>query len=143
MTSTLKVVGETIRLKTKGNGQVLDITQDVGDCLRRTEVEDGIATVFVVGSTAGITTIEYEPGLVHDIAVALERVAPRSGHYEHHERWGDDNGHSHIRASLIGPSITVPFKKKKLLLGTWQQIVLLDFDTRARVREVIVQVIGT
>jgi secondary thiamine-phosphate synthase enzyme len=96
----------------------------------------------VSGSTAGLTTIEYEPGLVQDLPAAFERIAPRSARYRHHERWGDDNGHSHVRASLLGPSLVVPVEGGRLLLGTWQQIVLVDFDTRARRRDVVVQLWG-
>jgi secondary thiamine-phosphate synthase enzyme len=99
-------------------------------------------TVFVVGSTAGLTTIEYEPGLVHDIKKAFERIAPESGHYQHHEKWGDDNGHSHVRATLLGPGLTIPVVSGKLPLGTWQQVILVDFDTRPRNREIVVQITG-
>jgi secondary thiamine-phosphate synthase enzyme len=102
-----------------------------------------MATFFVVGSTAAITTTEYEPGLVnHDIKAAFEKIAPANGRYEHEETWHDDNGHSHVRASLLGPSLTVPIVDGKLTLGTWQQIVLIDFDTRPRNRQVICQIIG-
>ena len=110
--------------------------------LKRSGVDSGIVTLFVIGSTAGLTTIEYEPGLVHDIKEALERVAPANGHYQHHERWGDDNGHSHVRASLVGPSLTVPFTHGAPCLGTWQQIIFMDFDTRSRDREIVCQILG-
>ena len=105
-------------------------------------IRAGIATVFVVGSTAGITTIEFEPGAVHDLNGVFEALAPRSGQYLHHLRWGDDNGSSHVRAALLGPSITVPFTDGELLLGTWQQIALLEFDTRPRRRELVIQIVG-
>ncbi len=98
--------------------------------------------MFVVGSTAGITTIEFEPGAVHDLNAVFEEVAPRAAAYRHHLRWGDDNGSSHVRAAMLGPSITVPFKNGELLLGTWQQIALFEFDTRPRRRELVVQIIG-
>jgi len=143
MVAGAKVISKTIQVETKGHSDVIDVTSDVEKVLERAGLVDGIVSLFVVGSTAGITTIEYEPGLVHDIKVALDKVAPENGHYEHHERWGDDNGHSHIRASLMGPSLTIPFSNKKLLVGTWQQIVLIDFDTRPRTREVIAQIIGS
>jgi secondary thiamine-phosphate synthase enzyme len=109
----------------------------------KSEAADGVAIVFVTGSTAGITTIEFEPGLVRDIKEAFERIAPAGAEYKHHERWGDDNGHSHIRASILGPSLSVPFQEKKLCLGAWQQIVLVDFDTQGRAREIAVQVVGS
>ena len=141
----MKVVGvrtEKLRIRTRGSTDVVDITKDVQSALARTGLRAGTVTVFVTGSTAGVTTIEHEPGLVMDIREALDRFAPADASYHHHERSGDDNGHSHIRASLVGPSLTVPFGEGRLMLGTWQQIVLLDFDTRARDRELVVQVLG-
>ncbi|MHC4194279.1 MAG: secondary thiamine-phosphate synthase enzyme YjbQ, partial [Planctomycetota bacterium] len=106
-------------------------------------IRDGTVTVFNVGSTAGITTTEYEPGLVkYDIEAAFEKIAPRGGRYEHEETWHDDNGHSHVRATLLGPSLSVPVVSKELTLGTWQQIILVDFDTRGRTRTVVCQIIG-
>ena len=105
-------------------------------------MKSGILTVFVPGATAGVTTIEYEPGLVHDLKEAFEKIAPRRGEYMHNARWGDGNGFSHVRASFLGPALTVPFGDKGLTLGTWQQIVLVDFDNRPRTREVIFQFIG-
>ena len=102
----------------------------------------GVATVFVVGSTAGITTIEFESGVVHDVDRALEQLAPRDGTYRHHLRWGDDNGSSHVRAALIGPSVDIPFVDRRLMLGTWQQIVLLELDTQPRRRQVVIQLVG-
>lgn len=133
---------DRINIQSNGHTDVLDITSELAQVVARSGVKDGVATAFVIGSTAGLTTIEFEPGLVHDISVALERLAPKDGHYEHHERWGDDNGHSHIRATMMGPSLAIPFVGKKLTLGTWQQVVLIDFDTRPRKREVVVQIIG-
>jgi secondary thiamine-phosphate synthase enzyme len=129
-------------VSTRGRTDVVDITGPVGEAVRRSGLMSGTVTVFVTGSTAGVTTIEFEPGLVHDIREAFERIAPESAEYRHHERWGDDNGHSHVRASILGPSLAVPFNEGKLLLGTWQQIILVDFDTRPRDRELILQILG-
>ncbi len=128
----------TFRVETRGHSDVIDITDEVARAVRGT----GVATVFVPGSTAGITTVEHEPGLVRDLREAFERLAPESARYHHQETAGDDNGSAHVRASLVGPSLAVPFADGRLLLGTWQQIVLVDFDTRPRRREIIVQVIG-
>jgi secondary thiamine-phosphate synthase enzyme len=120
----------------------MDLTTEVAKAVADSEIVSGIATVFVTGSTAGITTIEFEPGLVHDISTAFERLFPRDLHYRHHERWGDDNGHSHVRASMLGPSLTVPFRDGRLTLGTWQQIILVDFDTSPRTRNYVIQILG-
>ncbi len=128
--------------QTRGPGDARDITGEVAAAIERAGLGAGLATVFVTGSTAGVTTIEYEPGVVADLDTALERVAPRSGDYRHHLRWGDDNGSSHVRAGLVGPSLTVPFRGGQLVLGTWQQIVLLEFDTRPRTRHYVIQLIG-
>jgi secondary thiamine-phosphate synthase enzyme len=127
---------------TRGNGEVLDVTGEVAQAVRGSGIANGIATVFVTGSTAALTTLEFEPGLVHDLNAAFERLYPREMEYRHHERWGDDNGHSHVRASMLGPSLVVPVSGGELALGTWQQIVLVDFDTRPRAREFLVQVMG-
>lgn len=130
-------------VQTQGDTQVLNLTDEVSRCVTRTPVRCGIATVFVVGSTAGITTTEFEPGLVdHDLKAVFEKIAPENGAYAHEQTWNDDNGHAHVRASLLGPSITVPIVDGRLVLGTWQQIVLIDFDTRPRTRTIIVQIIG-
>ena len=132
-----------INIETRGNNQVLNITEQVARYVGSGGITSGTATVFVIGSTGGITTTEFEPGLVtRDLEVAFEKIAPEHGTYLHEETWHDDNGHSHVRASLLGPSLTVPFVDHALLLGTWQQIILIDFDTRARSRKIIVQVIG-
>jgi secondary thiamine-phosphate synthase enzyme len=137
------VVTKKIQVSTKGNGQILDITQQVGHAVAESGILAGTATLFVIGSTAGITTTEYEPGLVnHDIKAAFEKIAPENARYEHEETWHDDNGHSHVRASLLGPSLTVPVVEGKLTLGRWQQIVLIDFDTDNRSRQVVCQIIG-
>ncbi len=126
----------TFRVETRGRTDIVDITARVAEAVRGT----GTAVVFVGGSTAGITTVEFEPGLVRDLKEAWERVAPEGKDYHHHATWGDDNGSAHVRAALLGPSLSVPFVEGRLLLGTWQQIVLVDFDTRARSREIVVQV---
>jgi secondary thiamine-phosphate synthase enzyme len=134
---------EELQVRTRGNNQVINITDEVTWAVGNSGVRDGVVTVFNVGSTAGVTTTEFEPGLAnHDIEAAFEKIAPANGRYEHEETWHDDNGHSHVRASLLGPSLTVPFSNGKLLLGTWQQIILVDFDTRSRTRTVICQIIG-
>jgi len=129
-------------ISTKGQGDARDITEKVASAVSESQMRSGVATVFVVGSTAGITTIEFEPGAISDLNGVFERLAPRDGEYRHHLRWGDDNGSSHVRAALLGPSITVPFTDGALTLGTWQQIMLLEFDTRPRRREIVVQVLG-
>jgi len=138
----MKVVSERISLKTKGEVDMVDITAEVMGVVENRQIENGVATVFVPGSTAAVTTIEYEPGLLADFPSMLEKVAPRDVVYEHEKRWHDGNGHSHVRASLIGPSLAVPIKDGKLTLGTWQQLVLVELDTRSRSRELIVQIIG-
>ena len=130
------------RVNTSGQGDAHDITDRVRRAIVESGVRSGIATVFVIGSTASITTIEFEPGAVADLNRLFDRLAPRGADYQHHLRWGDDNGSSHVRAALLGPSVTVPFTDLALELGTWQQIMLLEFDTRAREREVVVQIIG-
>jgi len=129
-------------LETKGRDQVIDLTGEVSKFIVDTKISDGIVTVFVPGSTASVTTIEYEPGLIKDIKELGERIAPSGKRYAHDDTWGDGNGYSHIRASTIGPSLSVPVEKGKMTLGTWQQIVLIDHDVRPRTREVVVQVIG-
>jgi len=132
----------TFDLNTGGECDVVDITGYVEEKLMESEIESGIVTVFVPGSTAGITTIEYESGAISDFRAAIQRLAPVDIHYSHDARWGDGNGFSHVRAALLGPSLSVPFNSKRLLLGTWQQIVFVDFDNRPRNRKVIVQVAG-
>jgi secondary thiamine-phosphate synthase enzyme len=129
-------------VSTTGQGDIHDITPGVAAAVTESRLAAGIVTVFVVGSTAGITTLEYEAGVVTDLGRALEVLAPRHGEYDHHLRWHDDNGSSHVRAALIGPSVTVPFVDGQLLLGTWQQVALVELDTRGRRREVVMQVIG-
>lgn len=138
----MKVINEKISLNTKGNPDLIDITAKVADILTSSGMKKGSLTVFVVGSTAAITTFEYEPGLVSDLRDLYEKLIPKNKHYNHDETWGDANGFSHLRAALQGPSLTIPFEGAKLMLGTWQQIVLAEFDNRPRAREVIVQIIG-
>jgi len=133
---------ETISVQSKGWCDIIDITQQVNSILEVSEMRDGIAVVFVAGSTAGITTIEYEPGLLEDLQSAFRRMVPENISYQHDNRWGDGNGFSHVRASILGPSLALPFASGKLLLGTWQQIVLVDFDNRPRARRVLVRIIG-
>ena len=134
---------QEITIRTKGNCEVVNITDQVEAAVGRSEIRDGAVTVFNIGSTAGITTTEYEPGLAnYDLKAAFEKLAPENGRYEHEETWHDDNGHAHVRASLLGPSLSVPIVDGRLTLGTWQQIILIDFDTRARTRTIICQIIG-
>jgi secondary thiamine-phosphate synthase enzyme len=130
------------QVSTSGQGDAHDLTGQVSAAVRQSKIQNGIATVFVVGSTAGLSTIEFEPGAVHDLSKVFEQLAPRNGEYRHHLRWGDDNGSSHVRAALLGPSVTIPFANGELLLGTWQQIALFEFDTQSRRREVVIQLIG-
>ena len=134
---------QEIRIKTRGNCDVINITEQVSSAVFDSNITAGTVTVFNIGSTAGITTTEYEPGLVnYDIARTFEKIAPENDRYEHEETWHDDNGHSHVRASLLGPSLSIPVVDGRLTLGTWQQIILVDFDTRSRTRTVICQIIG-
>jgi secondary thiamine-phosphate synthase enzyme len=136
------VASVTRKVETRGQGDVQDLTALVSGAVNATGLSAGIATVFVVGSTAGVTTIEFEPGAVADLERAFEVVAPRDADYRHHLRWGDDNGSSHVRAAMLGPSLTVPFQNGDLAVGTWQQIVLVEFDTRPRTRDIVIQVMG-
>ena len=136
------VAMHTHEISTKGQGDAHDVTRVVTKAVAQSGMQSGIVTAFVVGSTAGVTTIEFEPGAIQDLNKVFEALAPRNGEYQHHLRWGDDNGSSHVRAALLGPSVTVPFKDGELLLGQWQQIALFEFDTRPRRREVVVQIIG-
>ena len=138
----MKIITSHLSIKTKGNTDIIDITGKVQAILENHPIRQGQVTIFVQGSTAGLTTMEFEPNLAQDIKEAFEGIAPESKDYAHHLTWGDHNGHSHVRASLLGPSLTVPFKEKKLTLGTWQQIVFIDFDTSGRSRKLIVQIIG-
>jgi secondary thiamine-phosphate synthase enzyme len=132
----------SISLRTNAKDDIVDITSKVQEIVSRSNVKNGLACVFVVGSTAAVTTVEHEPGLVADMKDAMERLYPKDVVYEHHQRWGDGNGHSHIRASFVGPSLTVPVVGGSLQLGTWQQIVFMEFDNKPRTREITVQVVG-
>jgi len=138
----LTVITKQLSVQTRGEVDILDITSNVAEEVVRTKLKSGIVTVFVPGSTGALTTIEYEPGLLDDLPNALERIAPKNVSYEHEKRWHDGNGHSHVRASLIGPSITVPFVNGRLTLGTWQQIVFMELDVRSRSRNLVLQIIG-
>ncbi len=136
------VITKSIDLRTKGDCDIIDITPQVSDMLRGSRLAAGTATIFVTHSTAAITTIEFEPDLLKDFKAMFDRIVPTDIAYNHDAGSGEGNGHAHVRASLIGPCVSVPFEHGKLLLGTWQQIVLIDFDTRPRTRRVVVQFVG-
>lgn len=138
----VKIDTHSFNIKTKGNNSINDITENIQLLINSSKLDAGNALIFVIGSTAGITTIEFEPGLIKDYPAFFERIVPSNQRYHHDDTWHDGNGHSHVRASIQGASLTVPFLKGKLLLGTWQQIILVDFDTHPRNREIIVQLIG-
>jgi secondary thiamine-phosphate synthase enzyme len=138
----MKIINEEIILNTNANPDLVDITGKIAGILEASGMKKGNLTVFVVGSTAAITAFEYEPGLIKDMQELYEKLIPANKHYHHDEAWGDANGFSHLRAALQGPSLTVPFDKGKLLLGSWQQIVLAEFDHRPRKRQVVIQLIG-
>jgi len=139
---TMTVDSQELRFRTHREGEILDITDQTQRIVASSKLKNGVATLFVPGSTGALTTIEYEPGLLTDFPLALESLAPKSGSYQHENRWHDGNGHSHIRASIIGPDLSVPFLDKKLALGTWQQIVFVELDIRPRDRTIIVQLVG-
>jgi len=136
------VITKNISLQTKGDCDIIDITSQVQQQLSETEITDGVVTVFITGSTAGVTTIENEPGLIADFKAMWERVVPKNIECRHDRAWGEGNGYSHVRASLLGASLAVPFNNKKLSLGTWQQLVVVDFDNRPRSRQVLLQIMG-
>ncbi|MDK2826623.1 secondary thiamine-phosphate synthase enzyme [Methanolobus vulcani] len=138
----MAVYSGSFGIDTKGNADIIDITPEVSDLVASSGLSNGIVLVYVPGSTSSITTIEYEPGLIHDLKAALERLAPEGIVYQHNEKWHDGNGHSHIRASFIGQSESFPLMNGELLLGTWQQIILVDMDNRPRSRKVFVQICG-
>ncbi|MGQ9546132.1 MAG: secondary thiamine-phosphate synthase enzyme YjbQ [Dehalococcoidia bacterium] len=138
----MTVESKEITLKSKGNCDIIDITHQVAKNVEESGVKSGIVTLFTVGSTAGITTIEHEPNLLSDFRNMWDRVIPQNIAYDHNRTWGDGNGHSHIRASTLGPSLTIPFANKRLTLGTWQQIVFVDFDIRPRSRKIAIQILG-
>jgi len=138
----MKIINEKLNLNTKGNPDLINITAELSRLLESAKMKKGNLTAFVVGSTAGLLTFEYEPGLIEDIREFYERMIPEARHYYHDDTWGDANGYSHLRASLTGPSLTIPFENGRLLLGTWQQVVLAEFDHQPRQRQIIVQLIG-
>lgn len=136
------VVTREITLNTRGECDIIDITPDIEQEVAKAGMAKGVVTIFVAGSTAGLTTIEFESGVLADLQGMWERIVPKDITYAHDRRWGDGNGYSHVRASLLGASLTVPFSNKRLIVGTWQQIVLVDFDNRPRSRQVILQIMG-
>ena len=136
------VVSEIVSLQTKGFSDIIDVTSHVADIVGGSKIKNGAVTVFCAGSTGAVTTIEYESGVLEDLKKAIERMAPPDIPYAHDRRWGDGNGFSHVRAALLGPSLTIPIMGGALALGTWQQIVFIDFDNRKRQRKIIVQVMG-
>lgn len=138
----MPVETKTISVQAKGEMDIIDITDNVAQALQKSGIKSGVVTVFVPGSTASVSTIEYEPNLIDDFKRIMEKLVPSNVKYKHTETWGDDNGKSHCRATLMGPGITVPFSNGKMLLGTWQQIVLIDFDVPPRTREVVIQIMG-
>ena len=138
----MKIVTESLPIKSRGNSEIIDLTPGAAERLKRSGLADGLLTIFVPGSTAAVTTIEFEPGLRRDLPEALEKIAPANARYFHDDTWGDGNGSAHVRAALLGPSLTVPFRAGRLLLGTWQQVVLVDCDNRPRQREVVLQIMG-
>lgn len=139
---SMTVVSKTIKVQSKGENDLIDITNDVEKIVQDSKIQSGTVTVFVSGSTGALTTIEFEPGLIKDFPKMLERLAPKDIEYGHEQMWHDGNGHSHVKASLVGPSITIPFTDGELLLGEWQQIVFIELDTRSRNRNLVLQIIG-
>jgi secondary thiamine-phosphate synthase enzyme len=138
----MTVITKTIEIKSKGDNDMVDITDQTLKAIFESKLENGIVTIFVSGSTAAVTTIEYEPGLRTDFPIMLNRIIPKDIEYKHDETWHDGNGHSHVRASLIGPSLTVPFKDRNLIIGAWQQIVFIELDIRSRERRITLQITG-
>ncbi len=131
-----------ISVESKGKGDIIDITKKVAAAVARSKISEGIVNVFIAGSTASVTTIEHEPGLLKDVPRALDKIAPYGPNYAHHDTWHDDNGAAHVRATLMGPGTAIPFKGGELILGTWQQIAVVDHDTRARKRDIVLTIIG-
>jgi len=138
----MSVETHTISLETEGNGDVLDITERVQDCVKNSQLSHGIATIFTPSATSAITTLEYEPGCVRDLQRVFDEIIPPDREYAHNQRWGDGNGHSHARAALLKSSLTIPFIDSSLTLGTWQSLILVDFDNRPRSRKLVVQLLG-
>ncbi len=138
-----KVKTEYLNLTTKGDTDIIDITDEIASRVKGSDIANGTVTVFAPGATAGLTTVEYEPGLIEDLRACFEKIAPVSGKYQHNLQWHDGNGYAHVRASLLGPGITVPIVKGGLTLGTWQQVIFIDFDNRPRKRKLVIQIVGT
>ena len=138
----MSVLSLSLDLQTNGNGEIHDITQAVQQAVQQSGLENGTVTIFCPSATSGLTTLEYESGCIQDLQRLFDEIISPSRDYAHNARWGDGNGHSHLRSSLVGPSLTIPFQNKKLILGTWQQIVLIDFDNRSRDREIFLQFVG-
>ncbi len=138
----MQIINQRITLKTKGSGDLVNITEEISELLQKSKLIKGNVTVFNIGSTAAITTFEFEPGMIKDMQELYEKIVPSSQHYHHDDTWGDANGFSHLRAALQGPCLTMPFEKGALMLGTWQQVVLAEFDNRPRQRKIVVQIIG-
>ncbi|MBD3388126.1 MAG: YjbQ family protein [Candidatus Altiarchaeales archaeon] len=138
----MTVVTDHVKLRTDGEGSMVDVTPRVQECVSKSGISNGIVTVFCPGSTGALSTVEYEPGLMKDVPDALKRIAPDELYYAHHETWHDDNGRGHVKATLLGPDISIPFTDGALTLGTWQQICFIECDTRGRDRELVVQIIG-
>ena len=138
----MRTSSKVFSIRTKGDGDIINITDKAESAITSSGLDNGILTLFVRGSTGAITTLEYEPGLINDLSSILERIAPKSHQYEHEKLWHDGNGHSHIRASILGPSITIPFVERRLTLGSWQQVVFVELDNKSRDREIITQVLS-
>ncbi len=138
----MAVVSKTIKIHSKRENDLIDITEDAQKTVQESKIKSGTVTIFVSGSTGALTTIEFEPGLKKDFPKMLERLAPKDIEYGHEQMWHDGNGHSHVKASLVGPSITIPFTNGELMLGQWQQIVFIELDTRARNRTLVLQIMG-
>jgi secondary thiamine-phosphate synthase enzyme len=138
----MSIQNQQIFVQSTGRTDIIDLTEQVSGVLRDSFVQNGAVTLFIPGSTAALTTIEFESGVVNDLKKAIDRIVPENMYYEHNERWRDGNGYSHVRAALIGPSLYIPVVEGKMTLGTWQQIVLLDFDNRPRERRIVIQISG-
>lgn len=138
----MKIINKRIKRNTQGSGDLVNITDDIAQFLKTSKLRNGNVLVFNIGSTAAVTTFEFEPGLIRDVQEMYDKIVPRNKHYHHDDTWGDANGYSHLRAALQGPALTIPFENGKLLLGTWQQVVLAEFDNRPRQRQIVVQFIG-
>ena len=138
----MSVITKHVKIQSKGENDIIDLTDKISAKIKESQISSGIVTVFVTGATGALTTIEYEPGLLKDFPDMLSRIAPDELNYEHEEMWHDGNGRSHVKASLIGPSLTIPFSDGNLLLGTWQQIVFVELDTRRRERNIVLQIVG-